>query len=40
MTMLQMVGVIILALGLPPMYASIEHGDHVDNRRRWSPVTW
>jgi low temperature requirement protein LtrA len=32
MTMLQMVGVIIMALGFPPMYASIEHGDHVDNR--------
>ena len=32
MTMLQMVGVIILALGLPAMYASIEHGGHVDNR--------
>jgi low temperature requirement protein LtrA len=32
MTMLQMVGVIILALGLPPMFASIEHGGHVDNR--------
>ena len=32
MTMLQMVGVIILALGFPPMFASIEHGDHVDNR--------
>ena len=31
MTLLQMVGVIILALGLPQMYASIEHGDHVDN---------
>jgi low temperature requirement protein LtrA len=31
MTMLQMVGVIILALGLPQTYASIEHGDHVDN---------
>jgi low temperature requirement protein LtrA len=31
MTMLQMVGVIILALGFPPMYASIEHGAHVDN---------
>jgi low temperature requirement protein LtrA len=31
-TMLQMVGVIILALGLPQMFASIEHGDHVDNR--------
>jgi low temperature requirement protein LtrA len=30
MTMLQMVGVIILALGLPQMYASVEHGDHVD----------
>ncbi|HEX5142565.1 MAG TPA: low temperature requirement protein A [Mycobacterium sp.] len=31
-TMLQMVGVIILALGIPPMFASIEHGEHVDNR--------
>lgn len=30
-TMLQMVGVIILALGLPQMYSSIEHGGHVDN---------
>jgi low temperature requirement protein LtrA len=30
LTMLQMVGVIILALGLPEMYASVEHGDHVD----------
>lgn len=32
MTMLQMVGVILLALGIPAMYASIEHGEHVDNR--------
>ena len=32
MTMLQMVGVIIMALGFPPMFASIEHGGHVDNR--------
>jgi low temperature requirement protein LtrA len=32
MTMLQMVGVIILALGLPQMFASVEHGGHVDNR--------
>lgn len=32
MTMLQMIGVIVLALGLPQMYASIEHGDHVDTR--------
>jgi len=31
-TMLQMVGVIILALGIPPLFASIEHGEHVDNR--------
>ncbi|MDG4667861.1 low temperature requirement protein A [Mycobacterium sp. 236(2023)] len=30
-TMLQMVGVVILALGLPQMYASIEHGGHVEN---------
>ena len=32
MTMLQMVGVLIMALGFPPMFASIEHGEHVDNR--------
>ena len=31
-TMLQMVGVIILALGIPTLFASIEHGEHVDNR--------
>ncbi|MGW0160684.1 low temperature requirement protein A [Mycobacterium sp. NPDC003323] len=30
-TMLQMVGVVILALGLPDMFASLEHGGHVDN---------
>ena len=32
MTMLQMVGVIIMALGFPPMFASVEHGEHVDTR--------
>ncbi len=31
-TMLQMVGVIILALGIPPVFTSIEEGRHVDNR--------
>jgi low temperature requirement protein LtrA len=31
MTMVQMVGVIILALGLPQTFASVEHGGHVDN---------
>jgi low temperature requirement protein LtrA len=31
MTMVQMVGVLILALGVAPFFASIEHGDHVDN---------
>lgn len=30
-TMLQMVGVVILALGIPALFASIEHGEHVDN---------
>ncbi len=30
-TMVQMVGVLILALGLPPMFASIDQGIHVDN---------
>ena len=32
LTMLQMVGVIILALGIPAVYSSIEHGEHVNNR--------
>ncbi|TQR88421.1 low temperature requirement protein A [Mycobacterium hodleri] len=31
LTMVQMVGVLILALGIPPFYASIEHGGHLDN---------
>jgi low temperature requirement protein LtrA len=31
MTMVQMVGVLILALGIAPFFASIEHGHHVDN---------
>lgn len=30
-TMVQMIGVLVLALGLPRMFASIEHGDHLDN---------
>ena len=29
-TMVQMIGVLVLALGLPRMFASIEHRDHVD----------
>jgi low temperature requirement protein LtrA len=31
MTMMQMVGVLILALGIAPFFDSIEHGQHVDN---------
>jgi low temperature requirement protein LtrA len=31
-TMVQMIGVVILALGLPAMFASLDHGDHLDNR--------
>jgi low temperature requirement protein LtrA len=31
LTMVQMIGVLVLALGLPPMFESIDHGDHVDN---------
>jgi low temperature requirement protein LtrA len=31
-TMVQMAGVVILALGLPKMFASIEQGRHIDNR--------
>lgn len=30
-TMVQMIGVLVLAIGLPPMFASIEHGHHLDN---------
>lgn len=30
-TMIQMTGVLILAIGLRPMFASIEHGGHLDN---------
>jgi low temperature requirement protein LtrA len=30
-TMLQMIGVLVLAVGLPRMFASIEHGEHLDN---------
>lgn len=31
-TMIQMVGVVILALGIPPVYESVYEGEHVDNR--------
>src|SRR5919112_82534 len=30
-TMVQMVGVLVLAMGLPRLFASIEHGGHLDN---------
>ncbi len=30
-TMVQMIGVLILSMGLPRMFASIEHGAHLDN---------
>lgn len=30
-TMVQMVGVLVLALGIPPLFASLEHGKHLDN---------
>ena len=30
-TMVQMIGVLVLAIGLPRMFASIERGDHLDN---------
>ena len=30
-TMMQMIGVLVFAIGLPPMFASIEHGEHLDN---------
>jgi low temperature requirement protein LtrA len=31
MTMVQMIGVLVIAIGLPRLYASIEHHEHVDN---------
>jgi low temperature requirement protein LtrA len=30
-TMIQMIGVVILAIGLPRLFASVEHGEHLDN---------
>ncbi|KRA00134.1 hypothetical protein ASD64_00715 [Mesorhizobium sp. Root157] len=30
-TMVQMIGVLVLAIGLPRMFSSIEHGAHLDN---------
>ena len=32
LTMVQMAGVIVLAIGLPPMFASLEHGAVLDSR--------
>jgi low temperature requirement protein LtrA len=32
LTMVQMAGVLIFAIGLPEMFASIDQGDHIDNR--------
>ena len=32
LTMVQMLGVVIYAIGLQPMFDSLEHGGHVDNR--------
>lgn len=31
LTFVQMIGVVIVALGLAPMFASLEHGGHIDN---------
>lgn len=31
LTMVQMAGVIVVAIGLPPLFESIEHGDRLDN---------
>src|SRR5206468_1814117 len=33
-TMMQMIGVLILAIGLPKMFASIERGERIDNSAR------
>lgn len=30
-TMMQMIGVLVLAMGLPRMFASVQHGEHFDN---------
>ncbi len=32
LTLIQMGGVLVLALGLPEMFESLEHGEHIDNR--------
>lgn len=32
LTMIQMIGVVIVAIGLPQMFTSIEHGEHLDNK--------
>ncbi len=32
LTLIQMGGVLVLALGLPAMFESLEHGEHIDNR--------
>ena len=34
-TMVQMIGVLVLAIGLPRMFASIEHGEQLDNSASW-----
>ena len=31
-TMVQMIGVLVLAIGLPRMFASVEHGEHLDTK--------
>src|SRR5580693_4028111 len=30
-TMIQMIGVLVLAMGLPRLFASVQHGEHPDN---------
>jgi len=32
LTLVQMIGALILSLGLPAVFASLEHGGHIDNR--------
>ena len=32
LTMVQMIGVVLLSLGIPPLFASLDHGEHLDNR--------
>src|SRR6266699_738830 len=39
-TLGQMVGVLVLAIGLPRMFASLERGEHLDNSVKRGGTSW